>query len=514
MQRMFSPTAGSATGTAMRMSQFNTRPFLHRAMLHSSTTMRRSTAVADATVANATVNRAQHIARRVASATSAATASSAARTSAVRFSPLTRIRRALWTVSWRPLVGRPAPERAASPHVGYWLLINAGLVATTVIVGGLTRLTESGLSMVDWSFMGGAPPQSQQEWEDYFEKYKQFPEYKLLNKNMTVEEFKRIYWFEYGHRMLGRVVGAWILLPGLALALGRKFGAGYARRAAVAVTVLIGCQGLLGWVGRVRCVLWGLIATSHWASYHTMTTHQYMVKSGLSNEIVEKNEVPRVSAYRLAAHLGCALTILALSVRTGFRVVAHVPALSKPAWLLDGKAMQKLRVNARRVTAAIFVTSLTGAFVAGLDGGMIYNTFPKMGDGWIPSDLLAYRPLYINPFENPATAQFNHRIMAISTYCAIVALWAYGRRIQELPAHIRKSLHIMLGVATAQVCLSRVVRLCDMIQATLFYLQVGLGITTLLWVVPTPLASSHQAGSLALLSSSLWALNAMSRIPK
>ncbi|XP_073541115.1 heme A synthase COX15 [Phyllobates terribilis] len=347
---------------------------------------------------------------------------------------------------------------AAERVMGRWLLACSGMVAGAVILGGVTRLTESGLSMVDWHLVKEMkPPRTREEWEAEFQKYQQFPEFKILNHDMTLNEFKFIWYMEYSHRMWGRAVGLAYILP--AVYFWRK---GWFTRG-MKGTVLGLCgfvcfQGLLGW---------------------------YMVKSGLE-EKPDSHDVPRVSQYRLAAHLGSALVLYCASLWTGLSLLLPRHKLIETSQLL------KLRKFTHWTAGLVFLTALSGAFVAGLDAGLVYNSFPKMGERWIPDDLFAFSPTLRNILENPTTVQFDHRILGISSVAAITCLYYYSRRI-PLPRRARLAVNSLITVA---------------------YLQVTLGISTLLLFVPTSLAATHQSGSLALLSMAIWLMSELRRLPK
>lgn len=350
------------------------------------------------------------------------------------------------------------PSRAAERAVGRWLLVCSGTVAGAVILGGVTRLTESGLSMVDWHLIKEMkPPTSQEEWEAEFQKYQQFPEFKILNHDMTLAEFKFIWYMEYSHRMWGRAVGLAYILP--AAYFWRK---GWLNRGmkgrVLALCGLVCFQGLLGW---------------------------YMVKSGLE-EKPESYDIPRVSQYRLAAHLGSALVLYCASLWTSLSLLLPQHKLPETRQLLW------LRRFAGGTAGLVFLTALSGAFVAGLDAGLVYNSFPKMGDSWIPEDLLTFSPALKNVFENPTMVQFDHRLLGISSVTAITILYFLSRRI-PLPRRTKIAAATLLALA---------------------YTQVVLGISTLLLYVPTPLAATHQSGSLALLSGALWLMNELRRVPK
>ncbi|XP_043374582.1 cytochrome c oxidase assembly protein COX15 homolog isoform X2 [Dermochelys coriacea] len=312
--------------------------------------------------------------------------------------------------------------------------------------------------MVDWHLVREMkPPRTQQEWEAEFQKYQQFPEFKILNHDMTLREFKFIWYMEYSHRMWGRVVGLAYVLP--AVYFWRKGWLSYPMKGRVlALCGLVCFQGLLGW---------------------------YMVKSGLE-EKPDSHDIPRVSQYRLAAHLGSALVLYCASLWSGLSLLLPQHKLPETYQLL------RLRRFAHGTAALIFLTALSGAFVAGLDAGLVYNSFPKMGERWIPDDLLSFSPVLKNIFENPTTVQFNHRILGITSVTAITALYLLSRKI-PLPRRTKIAVASLIAVA---------------------YMQVGLGISTLLLYVPTPLAATHQSGSLALLTVALWLMNELRRVPK
>ncbi|GAB1302445.1 Cytochrome c oxidase assembly protein COX15 homolog [Apodemus speciosus] len=359
------------------------------------------------------------------------------------------------------------PSRAAERAVGRWLLVCSGTVAGAVILGGVTRLTESGLSMVDWHLIKEMkPPTSQEEWEAEFQKYQQFPEFKILNHDMTLAEFKFIWYMEYSHRMWGRAVGLAYILP--AAYFWRK---GWLSRG-MKGRVLALCGLVCFQINLLVCGLKGLLG---W----------YMVKSGLE-EKPESYDIPRVSQYRLAAHLGSALVLYCASLWTSLSLL--LPQHKLP----ESRQLLRLRRFAGGTAGLVFLTALSGAFVAGLDAGLVYNSFPKMGDSWIPEDLLTFSPALKNVFENPTMVQFDHRLLGIASVTAITVLYFMSRRI-PLPRRTKTAAATLLALA---------------------YAQVVLGISTLLMYVPTPLAATHQSGSLALLSGALWLMNELRRVPK
>ncbi|GAA5910004.1 Cox15p [Sporobolomyces salmoneus] len=369
--------------------------------------------------------------------------------------------------------------RLTTPLVSKYLFVVAGMVFLIVIVGGMTRLTESGLSITEWNVISGMRlPLTGEEWEKEFEKYRQTPEWKINNQHITLSDFKRIYMWEWSHRMLGRLIGLTFLLP-LPYFLYRRQLSRTALLPLLGIGSLIGGQGALGW---------------------------YMVKSGLDAESVEDlGGVPRVSQYRLAAHLGMAFCVFALCLRMGLGVkrdwqvarlgqgVSKMNGVGESLRVLEGTTAGRLRVAVTALSGLVFLTAFSGAFVAGLDAGLIYNEWPTMGDGFSPGMGELYKDFYArkedksdkwwrNMFENPTTAQFDHRMLAYTTFLSIVTLFGVTRRPSirnQLPPLtnrlIKASLHMSL-------------------------LQVALGISTLLYLVPTHLAATHQAGSLVLLT--------------
>lgn len=327
-------------------------------------------------------------------------------------------------------------EYVRDRRIAVWLLVCCCMIYAMVVLGGVTRLTGSGLSMVEWDpIFGVIPPLDRESWEATFELYRQSPEYRHVNVGMDLEGFKRIYWFEYSHRLLGRTIGTVFLLPFVFFLVK-----GWIRRPLVprlaALFVLGGLQGLLGW---------------------------YMVKSGLVDD-------PHVSQYRLTAHLGLALLIYAwmLHVALGLWFSAWRPSRIS-AWP---------RRTIRFLLVLVFVTILSGGFVAGLKAGHAYNTFPLMDGHWVPQVMFLLEPVWRNFFENIATVQFDHRLLATLVFTGVCLLWL-GTLRHDLDLRMRIGLHALLA-------------------ATL--LQVSLGISTLLLHVPVPLAAAHQAGAVLLLS--------------
>ncbi|MEZ5461750.1 COX15/CtaA family protein [Dokdonella sp.] len=330
-------------------------------------------------------------------------------------------------------------DRARPRAVGWWLLSCCAVLLALVMVGGATRLTESGLSIVDWKPVTGIlPPIGESEWQAEFGRYQESPQYSAVNHGMDLGEFKTIFWFEYVHRLLARVLGLWFALP-LAWFWLRGAIPGNLRWPLLGILVLGGAQGYLGW---------------------------YMVKSGLV-------DVPRVSPYRLAAHLGLALIVYALMLRIALGLLlARTRAAvenAESAW--PGGILLTL----------VALTIVFGAFVAGLRAGLMYNTFPLMAGQWVPPNLLALQPAWTNFFENPVTVQFVHRLLALTTLATTLWIWWRLRGRAQDCAQAR-SRHALLAMAL---------------------LQVTLGICTLLWFVPVWLGTLHQGGAVLLLSSVL-----------
>jgi len=320
--------------------------------------------------------------------------------------------------------------------VGRWLAAWAGMVYLTVLIGGGTRLTESGLSITEWKPVSGVvPPLTNAEWQVEFAKYRQIPEYQQLKRGMTLPEFQRIFLWEYVHRVWARLVGLALLVPLVVFGL-RGMLAPPIRRRLVGVLVLTGLQGAMGW---------------------------YMVKSGLSVRT-------DVSQYRLAAHLSLALLVYVLAVWTAADLLRDEPRASDD--------VAGVRRGATALVALTFLTIVAGAFVAGLDAGKAYNTFPLMSGRVVPEGYLQLSPWWVNAFEHVPTVQFNHRLLGLTTVVASLLLWATARRRPVAPG-TRRLAGLAALTATAQV---------------------ALGITTLLLAVPVPIALLHQAGAVALLT--------------
>lgn len=290
--------------------------------------------------------------------------------------------------------------------IAAWLFVICGLVAAMVVVGGATRLTESGLSITEWKPVTGAiPPLSVEEWESEFEKYRQIPEYIRVNRGMSLDEFKTIYWWEWGHRFLGRLVGVAFFFPFVFFVLTKRVERPLIPHLA-AMFVLGGLQGALGW---------------------------YMVMSGLTERV-------DVSQYRLAAHLSLA-----------FFVFAYMFWIAVPLWrreALRAVTFQGKERIAALIVGAVFFQVFAGAIVAGLNAGFIYNTWPLMDGSFIPRHLYPLDPFWVNFFEDVRTVQFNHRMIAYALAGFIA--WHYWTLRGDLP-EIQKSGHLLFGALVAQV---------------------------------------------------------------
>jgi heme a synthase len=327
-------------------------------------------------------------------------------------------------------------QTASSGAIRAWLFAVAALIAAMVLVGGATRLTESGLSIVEWKPVTGAlPPLSQSEWEQAFEAYKLIPQYRQLNAGMSLSDFKTIFWWEWSHRLLGRVIGAVYLLPFLYFLWRAGMSAGLRRRLWL-IFGLGALQGAVGW---------------------------WMVASGLSERV-------EVSQYRLATHLVLALLIFAAIVRTLRRLGGRQPLL----------VSSRMKIMGVTLVVLTFVQVYLGALVAGLRAGLVYNTWPAIDGTFIPSSARLWfeTPWWRNLFENALTVQFEHRMAAyalflLAAFHAIDLLRAKASR-----AAINGALWLLAAVT----------------------LQAVLGILTLLNQVPILLALSHQAVAIGVLT--------------
>lgn len=328
------------------------------------------------------------------------------------------------------VLGTQAPGRL-NP-VAAWLFVIAGLIVAMIVVGGLTRLTDSGLSITEWKPVTGAvPPLSEAGWQAEFAKYQQIPEYQRQNFGFTLDQFKQIYWWEWGHRLLGRLIGIAFALPLIVFWLRKMLPPGLKGRLAI-LFVLGGLQGAVGW---------------------------WMVASGLTERV-------DVSQHRLAAHLGLAFLLLgavwwtALDAKAGR---AEPWRSSRAAWV--GVAL----------LALIALQIILGAFVAGLDAGRTYTSWPLIDGKLIPDAYGALEPAWRNPFDNPVAAQVNHRMVGyLVAIAALAAPFLFGR---ETVGEVRTAAWIVAGVAAVQAML---------------------GVTALVHAAPLELSAVHQLGAAVL----------------
>lgn len=355
-------------------------------------------------------------------------------------------------------------RRSDNPYAttGKWIFGTAGLVVGMIHVGGLTRLTQSGLSMTTWSPLGSMPPVTAHEWEEEFQRYKQFPEWQQ-RKSMTIDDFKFIYAWEYGHRMLGRFVGLAFCLPWVYFTIRGRIPEGYQKRMFGLMT-MGGTQGLVGW---------------------------WMVKSGLGEDRREDKREIRVKPIRLASHLSMAMATYGALLWTGWDIfgLPHKQELSLNVKSLGEQALRqasRIRTGSLALSGLTFLTVASGALVAGNDAGRAYNTWPKMGDDWIPDEIFDLSPVERNLVENTATVQFNHRLLASTTALGALSLVFLGlspSKAAALTPQARKGL-FAVGLATTG--------------------QFSLGVATLLQYAPLSLAAAHQLGSVVLFTSSLY----------
>ena len=323
---------------------------------------------------------------------------------------------------------------ASRKAVGVWLLAIAVIILAMVTIGGLTRLTGSGLSITEWDpIMGAIPPLTGAQWAEAFAKYQKIPQYVLENRGMSLEAFKGIFWWEWTHRFLGRFLGVAFFVPFLLFAWkGAIRKSDWPRM--LLLFVLGGLQGFIGW---------------------------WMVQSGLETRV-------SVSQYRLAIHLGAALLLLIAILWIALEYLRDLKAAPKPA----GRAIG--------LVILVYLQMLLGALVAGLHAGLIYNTWPDMNGRVFPEDPFFSKPWWINFFENPGLAQFDHRIGAYIVAGVAVFIFARGVR---LSGQAKKSAKLVAAITA---------------------FQIGLGIFTLLLQAPEGLAALHQVTAAVLLCAAVW----------
>ena len=331
-------------------------------------------------------------------------------------------------------------SEAKRRHLRVWLWSGAGLTFLILVIGGITRLTESGLSMVDWNpIVGVIPPLSHAKWEAAFARYREFPEYQKLRPGMTLAEFRFIFLWEYLHRLAARTIGLVFIIPVV------WFGAkGYLtpplRRRLFALFGLGALQGFMGW---------------------------FMVMSGLVDD-------PRVSQYRLAAHLSIAIAIFGYCIWLVRELTTPVPARLSSGTRAAGPTRCIYALGALLALQIVW-----GAFVAGLDAGFIYNTFPGMAEGWLPPNGLQLQPAIRNLTGNPATVQWIHRVLGTLLLLAATLAFLVTRAVRGDHTSRRLALAFWVLVAT----------------------QYSLGVVTLLRHVPLPLGVAHQATAVVIVGT-------------
>lgn len=346
----------------------------------------------------------------------------------------------------QPAIEGALPEGSGAPswvkvipgarrrHLRIWLWIGAALTASTLVVGGITRLTESGLSIVDWApIVGSVPPLNDEDWQKAFARYQQYPEYVKIRPNMALSEFKQIYFWEYLHRMIGRLIGMVFLIPLIWFWIRGYFTGSLIRRVLL-LFALGGLQGLMGW---------------------------YMVRSGLVDR-------PDVSHYRLAAHLLLAMTIF------GCCVWFANDLLARPWQPIAPESREFLLRALIGLGALLVIQIFWGALVAGLNAGFILNTFPLMNGSLLPPRGWSHEPVLINLFENLITVQWVHRVLATLLLVGAIAFFIKIRRDHGLVRFHRWSAAFS-GLIVLQYCL---------------------GVTTLLTHVKTAIGVTHQATAL------------------
>ena len=329
----------------------------------------------------------------------------------------------------------------------YWLFTGCFLIFIMVVVGGITRLTHSGLSIPDYKLISGTiPPINEQQWEEAFELYKQYPEYQKLNSNITLTEFKSIFFWEWLHRFIGRVLGLVFIIPFLYFLITRQLDKSTIKKTII-LLILGGFQGFLGW---------------------------YMVKSGLVDR-------PDVSHYRLAAHLTTAFVTFAFTLWIALDLIYPIK-----------KTINKTFRNLIRIGLAIlFIQIIYGAFVAGLDAGFIHNHWPMMSEGKFMHEtvLIEKTPVYKNFIEGRSGVQFIHRILAFFVVISVALIYIKGKKIAISNHQLNglNSLLILVGV------------------------QSLLGVLAILLQVPLWLGIAHQIGAFLLVGSMTFTLHRFSK---
>lgn len=324
-------------------------------------------------------------------------------------------------------------------EISIWLVSICILILITIVVGGITRLTGSGLSMVDWQpIYGIMPPITDLQWQTLFNQYQQFPEYIKKNYLMTLNEFKFIFFWEYIHRIIGRIIGLTIMIPYIYFLIKKQLNKRLKINGMIMIILVIG-QGLMGW---------------------------YMVKSGLIDE-------PNVSHYRLTAHLGLALLLLQFT----FWNLLSINKTKK-----NTNISKKIKITSVLTTVVLVLQIIYGAFTAGLKAGYGFNTYPKMLGEWFPESIWLLTPYLMNILENPIMIQLIHRKLGILLLLCIFLLWLTCL-LQNINQTSKKLIHLVLSLTIIQIIL---------------------GITTLVYIIPLPLAVLHQLTATILLTIMIW----------
>ncbi len=329
----------------------------------------------------------------------------------------------------------------------YWLISGCLLIFLMVLIGGITRLTNSGLSMVEWKLiMGIIPPLNEAQWVEVFDKYKQFPEYQLVNTHFTLDEFKSIFFWEYLHRLLGRIIGLVFIIPFVYFLLKKRLS----KKMIIQCVILLGMGALQGFFG--------------W----------WMVESGL-------NKDPDVSHFRLAIHLVTAFLTFAYTFWVALGLVENIPiaigAHKHTYFPFLSKSMNVLLI-------ILIIQIVYGAFVAGLNAGFIMNTWPKMENQWINDAVFAISPVWKNFTEGLAGVQFIHRYVAIIVVGLVVFIWFQAAKHELINIQLL-SLKIVLIIV---------------------FLQFLLGVFTLVYAVPVWLGVVHQIGAFLLLAATVFGI--------
>jgi cytochrome c oxidase assembly protein subunit 15 len=333
-------------------------------------------------------------------------------------------------------------DKLVRRQIALWLFVCSAMVFAILVVGGVTRLTHSGLSIVEWKpLVGIVPPLNQAEWDETFDKYKKTPEYQKVNHQMSLDEFKGIFFWEYWHRVLGRLIGVAFFLPFAYFLLRRKIERSLIPKL-LGIFLLGGMQGAMGW---------------------------FMVKSGLVDD-------PRVSQYRLTAHLSLAFLIFISMTWVALGI------LSERARETADAVLKGLQRAGFWLAMLVFYMVITGGFVAGIRAGKAYNTFPLMNGYVLPPESFIIDPWYLNFFNNMALVQFDHRLGA--WLLAFLVPW------------------FCLKLSTANV--SSRARLAANCLLAALAVQIALGVTTLLLAVPVALGAAHQGGAMLVFGILLW----------